>query len=346
AHDAQQKVLGVLDITMSLAEVEAGMRASTLRLLLFALSAIAAISLMIYWLVHVIVLKPLRQIVTATQHVAAGDLTYAIPMHQRDEIGALAQSFNEMTRRLAETQRQLFQSEKLASVGRLAAGVAHEINNPLTGVLTYSSFLLKRAEDKPEIKEDLEVIVRETKRCREIVKGLLDFARQSPAEKNRVAINEVIKRSVQILANQLAKHKIQIEQQLAPDLPELEADANQLQQVLVNLIMNANDALAENGGTITVSSALLANEANVRRPHIQIQVRDTGCGIPAENLSKIFEPFFTTKGQKGNGLGLAIVWGIIEKHNGRIAVESKLDAGTTFTILLPVKSEAKIENRG
>lgn len=346
AHNAQQKVLGVLDITMPLAEVEAGMRASTMRLLLFALIAIAAISLIIYLLVEIIVLKPLSHVVAATQRVAAGDLSHNIPIKNRDELGVLAQSFNDMTRKLAETQRQLFQSEKLASVGRLAAGVAHEINNPLTGVLTYSSFLLKRAEDKPEMKDDLEVIVRETKRCREIVKGLLDFARQSPAEKNRVAINEVVERSAQILANQLAKHKIQIEKQLAPDLPEIEADANQLQQVLVNLIMNASDAIGESGGTITIASALVPDEANANARLMQLQVRDTGCGIPQENLSKIFEPFFSTKGQKGNGLGLAIVWGIVEKHNGRIAVESKLGEGTVFKILLPVKSEMKLEDRG
>ncbi len=347
AHEAQQKVLGVLDITMSLAEVEHGMRASTMRLLLFAFIAIASISLIIYLLVEIIVLKPLSHIVAATQRVATGELSYKIPINNRDEIGALAQSFNEMTQQLAETQRQLYQSEKLASVGRLAAGVAHEINNPLTGVLTYSSFLLKRAKDKPDMKEDLEVIVRETKRCREIVKGLLDFARQSPAEKNRVTINEVIERSVQILANQLAKHKVQIEKQLQPDLPMLEADANQLQQVLVNLIMNASDAIGEDGGTITVTSTLATNGAQAGKEarQIQLQVRDTGCGIPAENLSKIFEPFFSTKGQKGNGLGLAIVWGIIEKHNGRITVASKPGEGTTFTILLPVNGASKNANR-
>lgn len=345
AHSAQQKVLGVLDITMSLAEVEAGMRASTMQLVLLAVSAIVAISLMIYLLVKIIVLQPLRQVVDATQHVAAGDLNYAIQLPQRDELGVMARSFNEMTRKLAETQRQLFQSEKLASVGRLAAGVAHEINNPLTGVLTYSSFLLKRVEDKPEMKDDLEVIVRETKRCREIVKGLLDFARQSPLEKNRVRLNEVIERSVQILANQLAKRKVQIIRQLAADLPEIEADANQLQQVLVNLIMNAGDAMHENGGVITIASALVRDEAEANARFIRLQVRDTGCGIPPENLSKIFEPFFSTKGQKGNGLGLAIVWGIIEKHNGRIAVESTVGEGTVFTILLPLKSETRVVER-
>jgi two-component system NtrC family sensor kinase len=340
AHEPDQKVLGVLDITMSLAEVDRGMHTSQMRLLLFAVIAISAFSLIIYWLVQGIVLKPLNQIITATKHVATGDLNYTIELDKRDEIGALAQSFNDMTRQLAETQRQLYQSEKLASIGRLAAGVAHEINNPLTGVLTYSSYLLKRASGQPEIKDDLEVIVRETKRCREIIKGLLDFARPSPPEKRRSDINEVINRSVRILQNQLARHHIKLEQNLAPDLPPVNIDVDQMQQVLVNLLLNAKDAMAEKGGTLTLttSRAHLEKAPNPPpAPHgVQIQVRDTGCGIAPENLPKIFEPFFSTKGQEGNGLGLAIVWSLLEKHNGKITVESEVGKGTTFRIVLPV----------
>jgi two-component system NtrC family sensor kinase len=340
AHEPDQKVLGVLDITMSLAEVDRGMHASQMRLLLFAVIAISAFSLIIYWLVQGIVLKPLNQIVVATKHVATGDLNYTIELDKRDEIGALAQSFNDMTRQLAETQRQLYQSEKLASIGRLAAGVAHEINNPLTGVLTYSSYLLKRASGQPEIKDDLEVIVRETKRCREIIKGLLDFARPSPPEKRRSDINEVINRSVRILQNQLARHHIKLEQNLAPDLPPVNIDVDQMQQVFVNLLLNAKDAMAEKGGTLTLttSRAHLEKAPNPPpAPHgVQIQVRDTGCGIAPENLPKIFEPFFSTKGQEGNGLGLAIVWSLLEKHNGKITVESEVGKGTTFRIVLPV----------
>jgi two-component system NtrC family sensor kinase len=283
------------------------------------------------------VLKPVEQIVAATKHVASGDLNYTVALNKNDEIGELAKSFNNMTRQLAETQRQLYQSDKLASVGRLAAGVAHEINNPLTGVLTYSSYLLKRADKQPEIKDDLEVIVRETKRCREIVKGLLDFARQSPPEKRRSDINEVVNRSVRILQNQLKSRHIKLEQNLAPDLPLVNVDVDQMQQVLVNLLLNANDAMAETGGTLTLATSHVHPNGRMDSPAqdgIQIQVRDTGCGIAAENLPKIFEPFFSTKGQKGNGLGLAIVWGIIEKHNGRITVESEIGKGTTFKIFL------------
>jgi two-component system NtrC family sensor kinase len=344
AHVSDQKVLGVLDITMSLAEVDRGMNASQMRLLMFAIIAIAAVSLIIYLLVQGLVLKPLSQIVAATKHVATGDLNYIIKLKKRDEIGALAQSFNDMTGQLAETQRQLYQSEKLASVGRLAAGVAHEINNPLTGVLTYSSFLLKRANGNAEIKDDLEVIVRETKRCREIVKDLLDFARQSPPEKHAVHINDIVGHSVRIVQNQLEMHHIKLEQNLQADLPMINADANQLQQVLVNLLVNADDAIGENGGMLTLTTQLHEAAANgaadlPATQYVQIKVSDTGCGIPAENLPKLFEPFFSTKGQRGNGLGLAVVWGIIEKHNGKINVESEVGKGTTFKILLPVDEE-------
>jgi two-component system NtrC family sensor kinase len=245
-----------------------------------------------------------------------------------------------MTRRLSEAQRQLHQQDKLASVGRLAAGVAHEINNPLTGVLTYASFLLKRT-DRPEIKEDLEVIVRETMRCREIVKGLLDFARQSTPEKRPRDINEIVAKSVRILQNQFALNHIELQQNLQPALPSVSVDSSQIQQVLVNLFMNAVDAIGEIGGRITVSTSRMADSYQrdarpMQREYVRIDVADTGCGIPPQNLAKIFEPFFTTKGQKGNGLGLAMVWGIIEKHDGHISAKSTVGEGTTFTVLLPV----------
>jgi two-component system NtrC family sensor kinase len=318
------------------------MRASQMQLLMFAVIAITAVSLIIYLLVKSLVLKPVRQIVAATQHVARGDLSYTINLNKNDEIGELAKSFNEMTRQLAETQRQLYQSDKLASIGRLAAGVAHEINNPLTGVLTYSSYLLKRADAQPEIKDDLEVIVRETKRCREIVKGLLDFARQSPPEKRQISINEVVTQAVRIVQNQLAIYHVKLAAELDPHLPLISADVNQIQQILINLFMNASDAIGKAGGTITVVTAPAdrtwngGNGGSEAKDHIQIRITDDGCGIPAQDLNKIFEPFFTTKGQKGTGLGLAVVWGIIEKHSGRIMVESEVGKGTAFTILLPV----------
>jgi two-component system NtrC family sensor kinase len=239
-----------------------------------------------------------------------------------------------MTLKLAEAQRKLYHSDKLASLGRLAAGIAHEINNPLTGVLTFASFLHKRAADNDKTKEDLEVIIRETKRCREIVKNLLDFARQVPAQKTIIDIGEVINQSLQIIDNQLSIRNIIVKKMFPKEnLPKLKVDKNQLQQVLINLIVNAADAIGENRGEILIDTSVVKKEG---KNLIQIKIKDSGSGIPREALSKIFEPFFSTKGQKGTGLGLAVVWGIITEHNGTIGVESEENKGTTFTIQLPV----------
>ncbi len=329
AHSETQKVLGVLDITMSMADVERAERDARARLVTFALIAIAATSLMIYWLVGRIVLQPVRKLAAVTRKVADGDLSQKVEVGTRDEIGKLGESFNEMMRNLADAQRQLLQANKLASVGRLAAGVAHEINNPLTGVLTYSSFLLKRAEKDSEMKDDLEVIVRETKRCREIVKGLLDFSRQSVSEKRPTSVNDIVHDACRIVKNPLSMQKAAIVLDLGENLPQVHADAGRMQQVLVNLLVNAGDAMAETGGTITVTT-YLAEEG------VRIRVADTGCGIDPADQDKIFEPFFSTKGTRGNGLGLAIVWGIVEEHGGRLTVDSEVGKGATFTILLPL----------
>ncbi len=346
AHSKDQKVLGVLDISVSLEEVESNIQAGRMRLLIFALIAVAAISLIINWVVKQIVLKPVGEIVKATRKVAEGDLTHSIvTIDKNDELGRLAASFNVMMEKLAEAQRQLLQSDKLASLGRLAAGVAHEINNPLTGVLTYSSFLLKNAEERPELKEDLEVVVRETKRCREIVKGLLDFSRQSASTARPTPVNEIVRNACRIVEHQLSIQKIRIDMQLPKESPVVDADMMQMEQVLVNLLVNAADAIGEAGGTITIDTGLAtaADGVNGRESPdgmVRIRVTDTGCGIPAEGLNKLFEPFYSTKGAKGTGLGLAIVWGIIEKHQGQIKVDSKLGGGTTLTILLPVANSA------
>lgn len=345
AHSKNEKVLGVLDVTMSLEEVNREIAANQIKMVLFAVSAILTISLVIWFLADKIIGQPVGKLVEATNVVASGNLDYQINVQSNDELGQLGNSFNEMTRELAEAQRQVYQYDKLASVGRLAAGVAHEINNPLTGVLTYSSFLLKRSEDNPELKEDLEVIVRETKRCREIVKGLLDFARQEAPKKSNVNINDVVSRTVSILDNQFNLQNIAIQINLTGHLPPIWADANQIQQVLINLLVNAADAIGDRGGTIEVATRpdrLHDDDA------VAILVKDSGCGIAKENLTKIFEPFYSTKGQKGTGLGLAVAWGIVEKHNGQIEVESEIGQGTTFVVRLPAKRESAVvvaENR-
>ena len=207
AHPPQQQVLGVLDVTVSLADVDRTVNASRRSALLFALAGIAVISVLLSTLFQRWVGRPVRALLGATKRIAAGDLDHRLQVPRADELGQLAESFNQMTAKLAEARSMLYQSNKLASVGRLAAGIAHEINNPLTGVLTYSSFLLKRATDA-ESKSDLETIVHETKRCRDIVRGLLDFSRQVPPKKTQVDLNAIVERALTIVDNQLKVRSI------------------------------------------------------------------------------------------------------------------------------------------
>jgi two-component system NtrC family sensor kinase len=254
AHAPGDTVLGVLDVTVSLAEVDRGIARSQGRMAILAVLAVAASGGILWALNRRLVLRPVEALAAGTRRVAEGDLTTTIPVTARHELGDLARAFNDMTRRLSEAQRQLTQADKLASVGRLAAGVAHEINNPLTGVLTYSSFLLKRAEGDPSLKQDLEVIVRETKRCREIVKGLLDFARQTPPKRQPVDLNEAAQRAVSVVMNQLRLNHVTLHLDLALNLPPVPADPNQIQQVIVNLLVNALDAIGGEGGSIRLST--------------------------------------------------------------------------------------------
>ena len=457
AHTKDQTVLGVLDIKMDLKDVDQQIKDSKFRLIVFAVIAILALSFFIAYFVRKWIGKPVSELVRATNEVSSGNLDYTIENPGKDELGILAKSFNKMTKSLAEAKLQLFQADKMASLGRLAAGVAHEINNPLTGVLTYSSFLLKRTKDNPELQESLGVIVRETIRSREIVKSLLDFSRQSVPKKHRADINRILKSAVDVVANQLALKQIELEEHLDTSLPEITVDANQIQQVFINLLVNAADAIGDNGGKISVDHSLISLsphglaqikaavcpkrhdlmdseircyglptvrvkvvsngiggimnldpvygkhrhqygievasgndlqlscpqcnisliEENVKCPncgspvytfevlphgmlegctkpecdwqrwpamdeagqkdYIEVKISDTGQGIPKEDLSRIFEPFYTTKGQSGNGLGLAVTWGIIDNHNGTINVESELGQGTTFIVHLPLQ---------
>jgi two-component system NtrC family sensor kinase len=286
--------------------------------------------------------KPVRQLLQATEKVADGDLTHRIDVKRNNELGKLQTSFNEMTRGLSEAQNQLYQSDKMASVGRLAAGIAHEINNPLTGVLSFSSLLLKNATDNSELRADLEIIVRETKRCREIVKGLLDFSRQIPPRKTRVNLNKTVKRALDIVDHQLAVKNIAVTTTMKEDLPSARLDSNQIVHVLINLLVNAADAIGPQGGEIFVSTDLEEIEGNQM---VEVKVADTGCGIPLSEQNKIFEPFFSTKEGKGTGLGLAVVWGIINEHNGSISVTSQPERGSTFTILLPINSRMELSEK-
>jgi two-component system NtrC family sensor kinase len=227
-----------------------------------------------------------------------------------------------------ETRAQLEHAERMVSTGQLAAGVAHEINNPLTGVLTSGHILLKRTPPEHEYREDLEIIVNETTRCRRIIRNLLDFARQTPSEKISANIADIIDQTISILGNQLKKNNINLEKNINTGIPEMMLDVNQMVQVFVNIILNAIEAMPD-GGTIYISDISENNS-------LKIIVRDTGSGIPERIINKVFDPFFTTKSStKGTGLGLSVSYGIIKKHNGSIEVESEQETGTTFTIILP-----------
>jgi two-component system, NtrC family, sensor kinase len=333
AHPVSQSVLGVLDVSMPLSGLERQLAASRRSALLLAAAAVVVTSATIWLFVHFLVARPVDELLAATRTVAGGDLGHRLRVRRDDELGQLGQAFNDMTARLAQTQSQLYQSDRLASVGRLAAGVAHEINNPLTGVLTHSSLLLRGAADGTELKHDLEVIVRETKRCREIVNGLLDFSRQVPAHSARADLRAIIEHALEVVEHQLSASNIEATTLFDDDLSGVRVDSGQMIQVLVNLLINAADAIGPGGGEIVVSARL--EDGDGRRWAV-VKVADTGCGISPEDQEKIFEPFFTTKGpNKGTGLGLSQAYGFARQSGGAITAKSELGSGTSVTIHLP-----------
>jgi len=247
----------------------------------------------------------------------------------RSTADELAKSYED----LVNAKKALIQSEKLASLGRLASGIAHEINNPLTGVLTFSSLLLEDLKDT-EYQEDLDTIVKETLRCRNIVKGLLDFARETKSEMETASINSIISDTLAILEKHINFQNVDIIMNLAEDIPDFKMDINQMKSVINNLAINAADAMP-GGGTLNIATK---NDTGWDR--VKIVIDDTGTGIDEETLDRIFDPFFTTKkAGHGTGLGLAVIYGIIERHRGTIDVKSTVGEGTTFTVMFPLKQK-------
>ena len=335
AHSAQQSVLGVLDVNISLAKADREMAHSRSVMIGLAAFAILCTSFIIWWLNRRLVVRPVEALMEGVKRVAEGDFSTAIKEEGHHELGHLAKAFNKMTRQISETQAQLAQADKLASVGRLAAGIAHEINNPLTGVLTYASLLAKRLPPEDSMCEDVEVIIRETKRCRTIIKELLDFARPTPPSRRPTDLNEVVRHSLAVVMNQLSLNQINLALDLGEGLPEAYADGNQIEQVVVNLLLNAADAVEAGQGRIRLVTRALDEG------FVELRVEDNGHGIKAEDLPHLFEPFFSTKGNRGTGLGLAVTWGILESHGGTIDVQSVLGAGTTFLIRIPTHNPGK-----
>jgi two-component system, NtrC family, sensor kinase len=308
--------------------------------------------------------RPLAIMVDAAGKIASGDLAHRVPVDSRDEIGRLARAFNRMTdelslaredltlwgrtlerrveertRELRETQDQLVVSEKLASLGKMAAGVAHEINNPLTAILLNSHLLLEQPGLDRDEEEALKLIADETTRCAGIVGGLLDFARQTPSRAAPTDINDVIERTLLLLEMQASVRNIRIERVLDRTLPAIEVDKNKIQQVFSNLAINACEAMPA-GGTLAVAS-LMSRDGT----HIEITFTDTGVGISKDNIPRLFDPFFTTK-SFGTGLGLAVSYGIIRQRGGTILVRSEVGKGTVFTVRIPLtipREEKRIE---
>jgi two-component system NtrC family sensor kinase len=286
---------------------------------------------------------PIENLAIASREIAKGNLDATVEIVSNDELGDLADTFNEMASSLKQRDEQLkeftkskiMESERLALIGQLAANVAHELNNPLQGIVTYSHLLLERQPNADEkTTESIQRIVTQANRCRDIIRGLLDFSRQRKPDTTVCNINSVLQECVTFVENQASFHNIEISEKLDLTLPKVIVDPSQMQQVFLNMIINAAEAM-EDGGLLTLESKLDPTDNS-----IGIGITDNGHGIPEEHFSKLFDPFFTTKDLgHGTGLGLAISYGIVKEHGGSIDVESEVGEGTTFFIRLPVRPE-------
>lgn len=374
-HPASQSVLGIVDLAYSLDEIDQSMKTHGLHLIGLLITFVLLFSVSIGFLLRRLVFVPLKDLEAGANRVTSGDLELHIPVRSKDEFGRVADTFNQMTSSLNDSRRELqdliqtleskvtertkellaaraevAQGEKLASIGVLASGIAHELNNPLTGVLTFTSLMRKKAAEGSEDAEDLDLVIRETKRCASIIKRLLDFAREKTPVKGFFNINHVIEDTVRFIERPASLAQIDITTDLDPDLPQFWGDADLIKQVIMNLLVNAQQAI-EGNGTISVTSRASDNvgetpSATGGPTMIDIAITDNGCGIPPANLQRIFDPFFTSKEVgKGTGLGLSVSYGIVKAHGGMISVQSTVGEGTTFHVLLPVESPAENTER-
>ncbi len=282
---------------------------------------------------------PVHKLVVASKELASGNLDAKVDKTSNDEIGLLADAYNSMANALRErdeklkeyTRKKFMESERLTLIGQLAANVAHELNNPLQGIVTYSHLLLEKTSIDEATKQSLQKIVVQANRSRDIIRGLLDFSRQRKPDKTLCNINNLLQESLSFLENQALMQNVQITTQYDSDLPSIVIDPSQVQRVFINIIVNAAEAMNGNG------QLSFLTRSDPVRGCIEIIISDTGMGISEENLEKIFDPFFTTKETgHGVGLGLAISYGIIKEHGGTVSVESEVGKGTTFIVRLPI----------
>jgi two-component system NtrC family sensor kinase len=364
AHPSERKVLGVVDVGVSLERLDAKTARFRARTLAAAALAAGLLGLAFWLFTRHMLMRPVAALVQATRRVARDQLELEVPVTWQGELGILATSFNEMTRSLRTTKReldalmhgleaqvqertaalqaaqdQLVRSEKLSSLGKLSASIAHEINNPLAGILTFAKLIVRTLEQGPPdeatrkaLVRHLLLVQRETERCSAIVRNLLDFARERPLALKDVNLNGVVDEAIQLLANQIQIQGVKLEKKLGP-VPMVDGDFGQLRQACVNVIMNACEAM-QRGGKLAVESAVIEDGR-----WVELAFQDSGPGIPPDHLSKIFDPFFTTK-EKGTGLGLSVVYGIVERHGGKIDLRTEVGKGTRVAIRLPPKKEA------
>jgi two-component system, NtrC family, sensor kinase len=367
AHPASQQILGVLDTNLSLAKADVQLAESSRIMVAYTACGLILIAVLSWFFVWKVVGRPVQALERGTERLKAGDLGYQITVESEDEIGDLARSFNDMssqlkgehtenvawthtleqrveqkTRELRRAHEHALHTEKMASIGKMAAVLAHEINNPLSGILTYAKLLRKYLDHadngrdrRKEICDSLDLIASESRRCGDLVKNLLTFSRTTPMNLQPTNVNSVIDQALRLIQHQVELSAIHVEEHLDPDLPLIDCDGAQIEQVLLALLMNATDAMPQ-GGNVWITSTADADANQLR-----IVVRDDGAGIPPEILPRIFEPFLTTKETgRGVGLGLAISHSILERHSGTIAVQSEVGKGTTFTVTLPWEKEA------
>lgn len=363
AHPKEQSILGVLDVKMSIGYLDAARsrakRDMWLMLLLVALVGGLATALFIYRVVRV----PVRHLTDGIRRISSGHLGTRIELSSGDEMGELARAFNRMSDELAVAERekqlwavelerkveektaelkriqgQIAHMEKMASLGKLAATVAHEVNNPLAGVLVYAKLVARKlragldADGMEELQRHVEVIAQETARCGDIVKNLLVFSRESRVKVAEQRLEEVLQRSLRLIGHKMELSSIELDFRREVEDDRLECDGQQIQQALLALLVNAVEAMEGGGGVLTV---VLMGDAE----HVILDITDTGVGIPESVKAHIFEPFYSTKeATKGVGLGLAVVYGIVHRHGGRIDVDSSPGEGSTFRVVLPRKA--------
>src|SRR5450755_2744383 len=376
AHPASQQVLGVLDTDLSLAKADAQLAVSSARMFFYTAGAMLLVAILSWLFVWRVVGIPIKALKNGTEHLSHRELGYQIEVQSQDEVGDLARSFNRMslqlraaneeivnwtktledrveqkTTELNRAHEHVLHVEKMASIGKMAAVVAHEVNNPLSGILTYAKLIRKwvgtgqtEREKRGEAIECLDLIATESRRCGDLIKNLLSLSRTAPMNVQATDINAVIDRCLLLVRHQLDLVGVELQLDLTRDLPLVPCDPAQMEQVFIALIMNAIDAMPR-GGTLWLENRLIHLDAEAE---IEIRVRDDGTGIASDVLPHIFEPFMTTKEDgHGTGLGLAIARGIVERHMGRIEVETEMGRGTTFFVTVPCQiTEASLAGIG